>query len=310
MSVSCPLCGGQAPFLMSGRDQFYAVTDYVAHLYRCLACGTLCQHPVPDRATIAAFYPKGYWQETRGPKGLMARLQQTYIDWMLRTDLMAWIAAMNLPRGQRLLDVGCSRGDWLDKIRTAGYRVAGLEADPRAAAYARSRYKLNVTEGDGDTWDPAPASFEAITCFHLLEHLRDPAGFLDKAYRALMPGGKLLVRVPHIGGLQAQLLGARWKGLELPRHLTHFTRKALTDLLQQKGFVPDRVSTWALRDGPACFASSLFRRGEPTWQQIHGRPSAPATLVYLGLTWLLTPLEAAAALTGYGSMLTVLATRD
>jgi len=305
-SVPCPLCDATALFAFNAGDSFYGVTEYRADLYRCRSCRSLFQHPVPDRATIASFYPSGYWQETAKPSRL-ARLQQIYINFMLERDLMGWVRAMKLASGSRFLDVGCSRGDWLALIGAAGYQVEGIEADPRAAAYARTKHSLTVHELDGDSWEPEQDSYAGISFFHLLEHLRDPRAFLGKVFHGLQPGGKLLLRIPHVNSLQASVLGANWKGLEIPRHIMLFSRKALVDLLTAQGFQVESCSSWALRDGPPCWASSLLPGGEPTWQQIHRRPSALKTLAYLALTWALTPLEVLAAMMGKGSMLTVIA---
>lgn len=307
--VSCPLCNGTSHFEVRAHDAFYGVTPYAADLYRCGHCLSLFQHPIPDRETIATFYPEGYWQEEKQPT-TMTQLQQTYIRWMLQADLMRQVGRLKLPQGARYLDVGCSRGDWLALIREYGYQVSGIEADPRAAQYARDRHGIHVDEVDGDTWEPQLASYDAISFFHLLEHLRDPGNFLDKVYRALIPGGKILLRVPYVNSFQAHLLGKRWKGLEMPRHIILFSRKALENLLRDKGFEINHVTTWALRDGPPCLASSILPQGEPTWQEIHRKPSPLLTLLYLGLTWTLTPVEALAALAGKGSMITIIATRN
>lgn len=289
-------------------DGFYGVTAYRAQFYRCGSCSSFFQQPIPDRDTIAGFYPSGYWQEEPTTTWLDG-LQRFYVDTIMSIDLMRWVRRLRLAHGETLLDIGCSRGDWLARIRRLGLRVQGLEADPRAAAYARSVHGLEVTEADDASWQPEPGSFKAITFFHLLEHVQDPAALLDKIHQALAPGGKILLRVPNPKSWQARLLGWRWKGWEIPRHLTLFSPRAMFTLLEHKGFEVDRSSTWTLRDGPTALSSSLLPSGEPTWQQIKRRPSALLMLVYLGLTWLVTPLELLAAACGQGAHLTIIASK-
>ncbi|MDJ0839328.1 MAG: class I SAM-dependent methyltransferase [Acidobacteriota bacterium] len=303
---TCPYCGRPGKFAFRAGDHLYEVTDYQADLYRCENCASLYQEPVPTREVIAEFYPGGYWQESSGKPSLMNRLQATYIRWMLEADLMRLVTKMG-PAAGAWLDIGCSRGDWAALIRDRGWRVSGLEADPRAAAYARETHGLTVEESDGDSWNPEPETWDVISFFHLLEHLRQPKTFLVNCRKALRPGGRILLRVPNINSWQFALFGKRWKGLEMPRHITLPTPDALKAALKEAGFEINHASTWALRDGPPSIASSLLPAGEPTRQQIKRKPQPVMTLLYLAFTWTFLPLELLAALLGRGSMLTIIA---
>lgn len=306
MSEPCPYCNGQGVYAFQAGDHFYKVTPKKVRLYRCQNCKSIYQQPIPDREEIAGFYPNGYWREEENP-GLIARLQGVYIRTMLNQDLMRLVKKVPRPNEGLWLDVGCSRGDWPARIRDQGWRVEGIEADPRAAAYARKQHDLVIHESDGDSWRPPAQSYDVISFFHLLEHLRDPNGFVQRTRTALKPNGRIVLRIPNIRSWQARVFGRLWKGLEMPRHITLPSPDALTSLIENSGFELEYVSTWALRDGPPSIASSLFPIGEPTRQQILGKSRPIATIIYLGLTWIFTPLEVLAALTGGGSMMTIIA---
>lgn len=305
---TCPLCGGEGRAWDTMGDSFYGVTAHQAQLHECTSCSLLFHEPMPERSLVASFYPDGYWQEREGDRpGLMARLQLFYIDSLLRVDLMSWVSKVAPSSGSSWLDIGCSRGDWAALIAKQGLKVTGMEADPRAADHARRHFGLNVIEADDGSWLPEPDSFDTISFFHLLEHVLDPLAFLRKVHTALKPGGKILMRVPNRSSWQARIFGKAWKGWEQPRHLTMWNPECLRLALSEAGFAKVQLSTWALRDGPPCLSSSLFPSGEPTWQQIHKKPSALKTVVYLGVTWACTPLELLSVLFGAGSMITVIA---
>ncbi|CAM2005952.1 class I SAM-dependent methyltransferase [Acanthopleuribacter pedis] len=303
--ATCLVCGGPGEHEGRFGDTFYRVTEAEVDLYRCRRCRSDFVWPLPSRAEINDFYPSGYWQEQTGESSLMARAQQVYIQAMLKADLMGWIARLNLAPGAKLIDLGCSRGDWLALIAAAGYQVEGLESDPRAVAFARYTFGLKVSQGDVDDWSPDREGFDAVCLFHLLEHVRSPRGLLTKIHGALKPGGSILLRVPNRHSWQGRLFGKHWKGLEIPRHLCLFEPKALLRLLEEVGFTLDRWSTWSLRDGPPAASSSLFRQGEPTWRLINRRGGGLPVLLYLALTWAAAPWEALAALCGAGSMTTI-----
>ena len=304
--IPCIVCGSRAEFRFTAGDRFYKVTPLQVDYFQCCVCQCLFQWPVPDAETIRSFYPQGYWREG-GDEGLMHRLQRFYVRFMLRVDPMYWFAKLKLKAGATFTDVGCSRGDWLAMIAARGMDVTGVEADERAADHARTKYQLPIVQATAEDWEPVPESQEAVSFFHLLEHLAQPDLFLDKVATSLKKGGLILVRIPNIASWQAKLFGRRWKGLEAPRHLALYPPRALSDLFEKHGFRVKMMTTWSLRDGPPAMASSLFPAGEPTRQEILGRSRPGATLLYLALTWLLTPFEFLAALFGKGAMVTVIA---
>jgi 2-polyprenyl-3-methyl-5-hydroxy-6-metoxy-1,4-benzoquinol methylase len=81
-----------------------------------------------------------------------------------------------------------------------------------------------------------------VTAFHVLEHVPDPVAAARRMLDWLAPGGLLIVEVPNAGGLGARLFGGAWAGLELPRHLSHFTPATLEAVIAKAG--GEVVWTW------------------------------------------------------------------
>ncbi len=93
--------------------------------------------------------------------------------WMRRRKLVKRRQAVERHAPRRpgdLLDVGCSTGIFMDEMRSAGWRVTGVEMVREAAEYAHARFGLPVVEGDLLEVGLAPQSFDAITLFDVLEH--------------------------------------------------------------------------------------------------------------------------------------------
>lgn len=115
-----------------------------------------------------------------------------------------------------------------------GWTVAGIELVPEAAILARE-----VTEDIfvGDLMDaPFPdQSFDVVSAFHVVEHLPDPLGALQRIVRWLTPGGIGLVEVPNFAGLGRRLFGSAWHGLALPFHHSHFTPHTLVCAVEHAG---------------------------------------------------------------------------
>jgi 2-polyprenyl-3-methyl-5-hydroxy-6-metoxy-1,4-benzoquinol methylase len=131
----------------------------------------------------------------------------------------------------------------------AGWEVAGVEPITSAAEYARRRFALAVFQGVLRDAPYAPASFDVVTFWDVLEHTFSPAEELAHAARLLRRGGLVVVSVPNWDSLDRRLFGRHWLGLDPPRHLYVFTRKTLTAMLTQAGF---SVLDWV------CFMSGYF----------------------------------------------------
>jgi SAM-dependent methyltransferase len=130
--------------------------------------------------------------------------------------------------------VGCGSGGALGVAQALGWHVAGVEVDEAAAKKAR-RFSERVHVGDllGARFEAG--EFDVVTALHVLEHVPDPVGAVRRMLEWLAPDGLLIVEVPNAGGLGASLFGRAWSGLELPRHLSHFTPATLERVVGQAG---------------------------------------------------------------------------
>jgi len=260
VDVPCALCGvdGADPVWCT-PDRAFAVPG-VYMVVRCRGCGLLYQRPRVRDDHLATCYPDHYprhqepsprvpfkgskarqravrWALASGlgysafrdaPPGFLTRLRSWRMLRRLRWSCPPWIEA------GRYLDVGCGSGGALAVARALGWRVSGIEPDEAAAALAR-RFTDELHVGDVLTAPFTSARFDVVTAFHVLEHVPDPVAVTRRMLDWLAPGGLLIVEVPNAGGLGATLFGRAWSGLELPRHLSHFTPATLELVLGKAG---------------------------------------------------------------------------
>jgi SAM-dependent methyltransferase len=225
---------------------------------RCRDCGFLYQRPRVRDESLGDCYPDHYprHQEAsprvpfRGSRrrvaavrfalarGLgYAALRDARVPWLtrLRGRLLLRRLEWDCPpwRGRgRYLDVGCGSGAALGVARSLGWHVAGIEPDAAAAQKARAfADELHVC--DALAASPGSGRFDVVTTLHVLEHVPDPVRLLRRMLDWLAPGGLLIVEVPNAGGLGAALFGGAWSGLELPRHLSHFSPATLRRAVAQ-----------------------------------------------------------------------------
>src|SRR6266566_3349650 len=160
-------------------------------------------------------------------------------------DSLSEIARLIAP-GATVLDLGAATGKLGAYLRDRkGCVCDGVELEPKAAAHARPHYRtlleLNLESAVLADHFPA-ATYDAIVCADVLEHLRDPARVLDQLPSLLAPGGRALLSIPNVGyaGVVAGLLHGQFAyrptGLLDDTHLRFFTRSSLLELLGRHGF--------------------------------------------------------------------------
>jgi len=260
VDAPCFVCGGNdADPVWATPDRAFAVPGFYT-VARCRRCGFLYQRPRVRDEHLAACYPDHYprHQEPsprlplKGSKG-----RQRAARWALASGLgyeafrdarvspLTRVRAWRMLRriqwscppwigAGRYLDVGCGSGGSLGVARALGWRVTGIEMDDAAATLAR-RFTSELHVGDIMTAPFEPGRFDVVTAFHVVEHVPDPIAVAGRMLEWLAPGGLLIIEVPNAGGLGARLFGRAWAGLELPRHLSHFTPATLETVIERAG---------------------------------------------------------------------------
>ncbi len=122
-----------------------------------------------------------------------------------------------------------------------GWQVTGLDTSSAVVDRIRERWGLPALVGSLPHPDIPPMSFDVITMWQALEHVHRPLEVLREARRLLVPGGKLIVAVPNLESQSFRWFGEDWFGLDLPRHLTHFTPATLRSMAEKAGFQVDNV---------------------------------------------------------------------
>ncbi len=97
----------------------------------------------------------------------------------------------------RILDIGCGRGDFLALMAGRGWGATGLELDRRILSQGRRVKGVDLRFGGLEDVKFPEAHFNAVTFWHVFEHLRDPLWALRECNRILKPGGLLVVAVPN-----------------------------------------------------------------------------------------------------------------
>jgi 2-polyprenyl-3-methyl-5-hydroxy-6-metoxy-1,4-benzoquinol methylase len=232
--AACTVCGGRRLVPLRAYRR--------AHLVRCRGCGLVFADKRPSDARLAAHYGSYSRADYDSPitrkrygelLGSFERYRQT----------------------NRILDVGCGIGFFLEEAQRRGWEAHGSELEERAVEIVRAK-GLNCAQAPirPDTFEPD--SFDVVTAFEVVEHVSDPLAEASAIAAALRPGGLLYLTTPNFGSLSRRLLRGRWSVVGYPEHLTYFTPSTLSSWLARFGFVRVELTTTGI-------SLARLRRGLP-----------------------------------------------
>ena len=247
----CPVCDStSAREWLRAPDRFHGRKDEYT-LLRCSNCSLvwLSHPPKPDE--MHGHYTEAY------DRLISAAGDDSPIRWRHRNSALA-----PYKQSGALLDLGCSSGAFLHSLAREKWSLYGIEMSAESAKKAQEKTGAKVFVGNIlDATFPAE-SFDVVTCFDVLEHLYEPRKTIAKVAEWLKPGGIFYVLVPNIDSAEGRVFGAYWHGLELPRHLFHYSPASLKFLTRSVGL---RTVSLETRRNPAVGVSLRY-----VWDDIFG----------------------------------------
>lgn len=225
--VNCDLCGStRCDQLFELYDYWHDRKDLKGNYVRCLGCGLIYQNPRRTSDELGDIYPISYFTYNQAT--------DLFSSWGLKRRCNT---VLRHKKGNNLLDIGCSTGTFLQKMRDwHGWNVTGIELNDNAADMGRKRFNLNIYTGTLEHHKFNENMFDAITLWDVLEHQHSPINTLREINRILDTNGILVLRVPNESSWDARLFGKYWAGYDCPRHFYVFNKKTITIMLQKCGF--------------------------------------------------------------------------
>jgi SAM-dependent methyltransferase len=227
----CPSCGHdgaenwlQAPDRFHGRPEIY-------QLLRCPGCSLVWLKDPPSPEEMGNHYGPDYDRAIAGTG-------DDPNHWTSRRDTL-----LRYKTGGAILDLGCSSGGFLTSVKSPAWKLYGIEMSDSVARRAEANCGAEVFVGDILDAPFAPGSFDAITCFHVFEHLYHPREVLEKVAKWLKPGGIFFTMMPNIDSAGAHIFKSHWYALELPRHLSHFSPTSLRNMANSVGLEEVSLTT-------------------------------------------------------------------
>jgi|TARA_Y100000031_G_C8214549_1_gene382687 2-polyprenyl-3-methyl-5-hydroxy-6-metoxy-1,4-benzoquinol methylase len=222
---NCPVCSETVfkPFLNT-TDYFY--TQEAFSLTQCENCDFVFTNPVPNNP-YKYYETQDYLSHDSGDRGVIGRLYSLFRNINIKRKYE--LVRKYCDNGS-ILDIGCGTGELLRFFNKKNWSVTGIEPNPKAREFAISNYNLNVLD-ENNLDEFSPGTLDVISLWHVLEHVPDLHKRLSQINELLKDDGTIFIALPNLESPDSEKYKEYWSGLDVPRHLHHFTKTTFSKLI-------------------------------------------------------------------------------
>lgn len=218
-----------------GATALYTATDmynFEFNVVQCANCRAVYLDPQPTLQQLDHAYSEHYYGEQE--KKFFSPFELV-LDYFRKQRARA--LTNHLAPNAHILDIGCGNGRFLHFVSQMGnYHLHGVELPGKAAQRAAQIPNIHLKIGELQANDFEPQSIDAVTMFHVVEHLPNPAEVLAIISQIIKPGGVAIISFPNIDSWQSRFFKGKWLHLDPPRHLYFFSPKDFSIQMQKHGF--------------------------------------------------------------------------
>jgi 2-polyprenyl-3-methyl-5-hydroxy-6-metoxy-1,4-benzoquinol methylase len=205
---------------LKSKEEFQLLFDPDKHM--------LITSPQPNQDVLGSYYDEeSYISHSDSKKGIIPFLYYKIKRIAIRKKIR--LIKGLLGRTGTLLDIGTGTGDFIFSAKEQGWNVSGIEPNVKAREQALKK-GLDIEESLDNH---RSKKVDVITLWHVLEHVPDLKGTINRVESMLKPGGILIIAVPNFRSFDAKHYKQYWAAYDVPRHLWHFSRESMKKLFSK-----------------------------------------------------------------------------
>jgi len=257
----CPICDGRT-FLPFITTQDYSISREIFPIIRCTNCGLLVTSPRPSNDKLGRYYTSpAYTSHVNTAKNIIDKIYFRARQFTLKWKLSILENTILISSQKNLLDFGCGTGEFLKVAKSNGWSTMGMEpshfARKQADATIAQDIKASTEEVTGHN-----KRFNAITLWHVLEHVENLNETLKTLKDLLEQSGIIFIAVPNHTSWDSEHYKQYWAGYDVPRHLWHFNTKSMQRLLKNHALTVVRIIPMRLDAFYVSLLSEKYRDGK------------------------------------------------
>ena len=258
--ASCPCCGKtNTSYALSAVD--HTVSQENFEIWQCADCTLRFTQNVPDKEDIGRYYKsEDYISHTDTKKGFINNMYHRVrrITLASKKNLIKRSTALH---SGHVLDIGAGTGAFLHHMQQAGWVVQGLEPDDMARQKAKELHGLELRPS-ASLFELPGESFDAISMWHVLEHVHDLHDYVTQLKRLIRQNGRIFIAVPNYTSYDAGYYKHHWAAYDVPRHLYHFSPASITQLLLHHGLQLKAIKPMWFDSFYVSMLSEKYKRGK------------------------------------------------
>lgn len=243
--AQCRICSSKNIWKFKVKEMMFGTREEFDY-FQCNTCG--CIQILKYPANISEYYPDNYYSyHINNENNFFKKIKQLRDNHYLgdssilgkilaalygMPSFLEWVKSSGTTRDSAILEVGCGSGELLRRMHDVGFNnLLGVDPHIKQDEYISNNFRIlkkSIFEIN--------EKFDFVMLHHTLEHLQDQIKTLEKIYKILNDGAKLLIRIPIAGTLAWRKYGSNWVQLDAPRHFYLHTVQSLGHLAEKTGF--------------------------------------------------------------------------
>lgn len=207
----------------------HSISNEEFQLYRDEPLDLVFTYPQPKETDLAKYYESDDYISHTDAKRSLFEIAYHIIKNRALKNKLSLINKRQKTKGT-LLDIGAGTGDFLALAKINDWKTIGIEPNEKAKRIAKNK---GVSFIENSELIPNH-SVDVITMWHVLEHVPDIERQIKELKRLLKPTGIIIIAVPNFNSYDAKHYGIFWAAYDVPRHLWHFSKKAIKTLFERE----------------------------------------------------------------------------
>ena len=171
----------------------------------------------------------------------------------------------------KILDYGCGAGEFVKFIENE-YTTFGFEPNENARNFAKQKSEKTVFISNPELTKIENESLDAITLWHVFEHIEEREKYLKIFHEKLKPNGLLIIAVPNHTSYDGKKYKEFWAAYDVPRHIWHFSKSGMEKLMNNENWKIRKIKPLLLDSYYISMLSEKYKKNPLFWLfgAIHG----------------------------------------
>ncbi|OWK74963.1 methyltransferase type 11 [Flavobacteriaceae bacterium JJC] len=221
--------------------------------------GVFKTHPVPHH--IEKYYESKEYISHHQDSGTLKEKLYKFLQGF-NLNFKRNILAKELYLHAKVLDYGCGAGEFL-KFIEEDFTTYGFEPNEAARNFASQKVSKTKILSEIDSIENG--SLDAITLWHVFEHIENQQYMLDKFHNKLKNNGLLIIAVPNPTSYDAKRYKEYWAAYDVPRHIYHFTKTGMINLMNNENWELKKIRPLLLDSFYISMLSEKYKKSPLFW---------------------------------------------